>query len=244
MRNLKCIVAYDGTNYHGFQRQENALAIQEVIEKSIKNLIKKEVKIIGASRTDSGVHAKGQVFNLNLESSIPTDRFALALNTKLPDDIVIVDVCEVDSDFHARYNNCDKVYEYQLYNDRLPSPFYRNYAYHVYHKLDIDLMRKGAEFLLGKHDFSSFRNSGCNSKTPIRRIFDINIDKKDKLIILTIHGDGFLYNMVRIIVGTLVKVGIGKLKSNEVYNILKAKDRKKAGPTAPAQGLILKKINY
>jgi len=244
MRNLKCTVSYDGTNYHGFQRQDNALAVQEVIERALESLVKKEIKIIAASRTDSGVHAKGQVFNFKLESSIPTAKFPIALNTKLPDDVVILDACEVFNDFHARYHTSDKIYEYQIYNSKFPSPFYRNYAYHIYNQLDLDLMKKGAEYLVGKHDFSSFRSSGCNAKKPVRRIFSINIDKEDKLIKLSIHGNGFLYNMVRIIVGTLVKVALGRIKPEAIQDILLAKDRSKAGPTAPAQGLILKKINY
>jgi tRNA pseudouridine38-40 synthase len=244
MRNLKCTVSYDGSNYHGFQRQANALAVQEVIERAIESLVKKEIKIIGASRTDSGVHAKGQVFNFKVESSIPTVKFPIALNTRLPDDVVILDACEVADDFHARYHTSDKIYEYQIYNAEFPSPFYRNYAYHIYNQLDLDLMKEGAEYLVGEHDFSSFRSSGCNAKNPIRRIFNIDIDREDNLIKLSIHGNGFLYNMVRIIVGTLVKVALGRIKPEAVQEILLAKDRSKAGPTAPAQGLILKKINY
>ncbi|WP_018249326.1 tRNA pseudouridine(38-40) synthase TruA [Orenia marismortui] len=244
MRNLKCIVAYDGSNYHGFQRQDNAITVQEVIENAIKRLIKQDVKIIGASRTDSKVHARGQVFNFNLDSSIPTERFSLALNTKLPDDVVILDACEMNNNFHARYNTKDKLYKYQIYNNKYPSPFYRNYAYHIYNELDLLKMEEGLKYLIGEHDFTSFRSSGCNAQSPIRKIFDINMEYKEDLIVLNIHGNGFLYNMVRIIVGTLVRVGLGKIRPKEVRDILLSKDRKKAGPTAPAHGLILEKINY
>ncbi len=244
MRNLKCTVAYDGTNYHGFQKQENAITVQEVIETSLEKLIKKEVEIIGASRTDSGVHAEGQVFNCKLKTSIPTEKFALALNTRLPDDIVIIKANDVNYDFHARYSSKDKIYRYQIYNDQFLSPFLRNYTYHIYNKLDLKAMKKGASYLVGKHDFTSFRAVGCNAKVPIRTIYYIDIDSVDKLISLRIKGSGFLYNMVRIIVGTLIKVGLKRINPTEVKEILLAKDRRLAGPTAFAGGLILEKIIY
>ncbi len=244
MRNLKFTVAYDGTNYHGFQRQKNALAVQEVIERGIESLVKRKVSITAASRTDSGVHARGQVFNVILNTSIPTNNFPLALNTKLPDDIVIIDCSEVGMEFHSRYHTSYKTYKYQIYSSEFASPFLRNYAYHIYHNLDVNKMKEEAEYLIGEHDFSSFRSAGCNAKTPIRNIFDIDITKDDDLIVLEITGDGFLYNMVRIIVGTLVQLALPKTKLDNIKDILLSKNRKKAGKTAPAHGLFLDKIYY
>ncbi len=237
-------VAYDGSKYHGFQRQDNAWTVQEAIEDGLKTLLKEDVKIIGASRTDAGVHAKGQVFNLKVDTPIPVERFPLALNTKLPRDIIIIDTIDVDDDFHARYNSKDKVYSYQIYNNNIPSPFVRNYAYHIKRKLDLNKMREGASYLIGKYDFSSFRSAGCNAKTSIREIFSIDIEKSNNLIVIRIKGGGFLYKMVRIIMGTLIKVGLNKIDPKGVQKILLAKDRQQAGPTAPACGLFLEKIYY
>ncbi|MCK8816176.1 tRNA pseudouridine(38-40) synthase TruA [Natroniella sulfidigena] len=244
MRNLKCTVAYDGTNYHGFQRQNNAVTIQGEIEKALQKLIKKEVKIIGASRTDAKVHAKGQVFNCKVKSSIPTERFALALNTKLPADIVITDAHEVSPKFHARYDTTGKLYHYQIYNKKFPSPFLRNYTYHINHKLNLEAMKEGAQYLVGEYDFSSFRAAGCSAKSPVRQIYSLEIDITDHLITIAIKGSGFLYNMIRIIVGTLVEVAIGKQEPDWVKKVLLAKNRKLAGSTAPACGLSLTKVNY
>ncbi|WP_408955532.1 tRNA pseudouridine(38-40) synthase TruA [Natroniella sp. ANB-PHB2] len=246
MRNLKCTVTYDGTSYHGFQRQNNAVTIQGEIEKALQKLIKKEVKIIGASRTDAKVHAQGQVFNCQIESSIPTERFALALNTKLPADIVVTDAYEVDPEFHSRYNSTGKLYHYQIYNREFPSPFSRNYTYHISHKLDLEAMREGAQYLVGEYDFSSFQAAGCSARSPVRQIYEleISVNLTAPLITISIKGSGFLYNMVRIIVGTLVEVAKGKKKPIWVKEVLLAQDRSLAGPTAPACGLSLIKVNY
>ncbi|GAB6099878.1 tRNA pseudouridine(38-40) synthase TruA [Halanaerocella petrolearia] len=247
MRNLKCTVAYDGTNYHGFQRQpkqSHVATVQGKIEDAISKLIKQEIDIVGASRTDADVHAKGQVFNCQIDSSIPTEKFALALNTKLPDDIVILKTIEVDSEFHARYHNQGKRYFYQIYHDYFMSPFWRNHAYHVYRPLDLEAMKEAAQYLIGKHDFSSFRAKGCNAKTPIRTILELSIEKEDELITINVHGDGFLYKMVRTMVGTLIQVGLGKLKPEQMEDILAAKDREVAGPNAPGYGLFLEEIYY
>ncbi|MCK8826208.1 tRNA pseudouridine(38-40) synthase TruA [Natroniella acetigena] len=246
MRNLKCTVAYDGTSYHGFQRQDNAVTIQGEIEKALQQLIKKEVEIIGASRTDAKVHAQSQVFNCQIESSIPTDRFALALNTKLPADIVVINAHEVGSKFHARYDSIGKLYHYQIYNREFPSPFLRNYTYHISHKLDLKAMREGAQYLVGEYDFSSFQAAGCSARSSVRQIYEleISVNSTEPLITIAIKGSGFLYNMVRIIVGTLVEVAKGKKKSTWVEEVLLAQDRSFAGPTAPACGLSLIKVNY
>ncbi|AGB40233.1 pseudouridylate synthase I [Halobacteroides halobius DSM 5150] len=247
MRNLKCVIAYDGTNYHGFQRQPHqthVATVQGRLESTIKQVIKQEVDIIGASRTDADVHAEGQVFNCYLDCSIPTGKFSLALNTRLPNDIVILDTTEVDAKFHARYHSQGKKYYYQVYYDQFPSPFLRNYAYHVYHHLDLDAIKDALPYLEGKHDFSSFRAAGCNASSPIRTIHNLSMEQKDNLITFSIYGDGFLYKMVRTIVGTLIYVGYGKLAPAQLKEILAAKDRKAAGPTAPGYGLFLEEIYY
>ena len=244
MRNLKVVIAYDGTNYHGFQIQNNAITVQEKIQVGLKELLKEEARIVSASRTDAGVHAKGHVFNLKLDSSLPTKKFALALNTKLPADIVALSAEEVADDFHARYYAQGKKYSYQIYNDSFQLPFFRNYTYHIKDKLDLSAMRQAAKYLIGEHDFSSFRAAGCNAKTTIREIYQIEIKKQDQIVKIEIEGSGFLYNMVRIISGTLIEIGLAKKKASEMESILAAKDRLEAGFTAPAKGLFLEKVYY
>ncbi|SJZ98998.1 tRNA pseudouridine(38-40) synthase TruA [Selenihalanaerobacter shriftii] len=244
MRYFKAIVEYDGTNYHGFQRQPNAITIQEVLESSLHILTKEEIKIIGASRTDSGVHACGQVINFETKTPIPIQRIRYAWNNCLPDDILIREVKEVDDEFHARYYSKGKIYEYHILNKELPSTFKRNYSYHIRKKLDSASMLKAAQYLVGTHDFSSFRASGCGANTTVRTINSFKINRIENNIICRVDGSGFLYNMIRIMVGTLLEVGFNKLQVKEVKEILEAKDRTEAGPTAPAHGLRLIKVKY
>ncbi len=244
MRNLKVVIAYDGTNYHGFQIQDNAITVQEKVQVALKELLKQEARIISASRTDSGVHARGHVFNFKLDSSIPTENLAIALNTVLPADIVALSAEEVAEDFHARYFAKGKKYSYQIYNDDFQLPFFRNYSYHIKDKLNLSAMRQAAKYLIGEHDFSSFRAAGCNAKTTIREIYQIKLKKQDCLVKIEVEGSGFLYNMVRIISGTLIEIGLAKKEVSEIKDILLAKDRLKAGFTAPAKGLFLEKVYY
>ncbi len=244
MRNLKVVIAYDGTNYHGFQIQDNAITIQEKIQVALEKLLKQEARITSASRTDAGVHAKGHVFNLKINSSIPTEKFALALNTRLPADIIALSAQEVEDDFHARYFAKGKKYSYQIYNNDFQLPFFRNYTYHIKDKLDLSAMRQAAKCLIGEHDFSSFRAAGCNAKTPIREIYQIEIKKQGCLVKIEVKGSGFLYNMVRIISGTLIEVGLAKKKASQMKSILAARARLKSGFTAPAKGLFLEKVYY
>jgi tRNA pseudouridine38-40 synthase len=244
MRYFKAIVEYDGSNYHGFQRQVNALAIQEVLEKSLYTLTREEIKIIGASRTDSGVHAEGQTINFKTRCPIPIKKFAYAWNNCLPNDIIIKDIEEVDSKFHARYDAQGKIYEYHVWDMTLPSVFTRNYSYHIKKELNLKMIEEAAKYLEGTHDFSSFRASGCGAKTTERNIESFEIERDECRIIFKVEGNAFLYNMVRIMVGTLIEVGLGKLSSEDMKEILRVCDRTKAGPTAPAHGLRLIEVKY
>jgi len=245
VRNFKSTVAYDGTNYHGFQRQKELPTIQAELEDSLCRLVKSPVTIIGASRTDAGVHARGQVVTCRMNTSIPEDRFPRALNAELPNDIVIQNTEEVSSDFDPRYWPHKKTYSYQLYQAQHPSPFLRNYAPYIYYDLDLEAMQEAGEYLIGEYDFSSFRASGCVFNSPVRKILNLEIvQPTEKLITILVTGTSFLYNMVRIMVGTLMEVGKGELPPDQMKEILAAKDRTQAGPTAPACGLCLEQIVY
>jgi tRNA pseudouridine38-40 synthase len=244
MRNVKLIIEYDGTNYHGWQSQINALTVQDVIQEAIKKLTGEQCSLIGSSRTDVGVHAMGQVANFHNTSTIPPERFSYALNSVLPDDIVIRKSEEVDTNFHSRYCAKGKKYRYLIYNCTQPSALMRNRAYHVPCKLDLQLMQQAALHFLGKHDFSSFRASGSSVKTSERTIHHVSVKKDENLISFEISGDGFLYNMVRIIAGTLVEVGRGRIAPDDIPSIICSRNRSKAGKTAPPQGLYLVEVYY
>lgn len=244
MRNVKLIIEYDGTNYHGWQKQKNAITVQHTIERAIKGLTGETVDLTGSSRTDFGVHALGQVANFMTTSGIPGDRFSYALNRMLPDDIVIKDSRDVSPDFHARFKSKGKKYRYVIYNSRFPSAIFKNRAYHVSYELDFESMQKAALYFLGTHDFSSFRASGSSVKTSVRTITEVLLQRDDEIIRFEISGDGFLYNMVRIIVGTLVEVGMGRINAEDIPDILKSLERKRAGRTAPAKGLYLVEVYY
>ncbi|NLN15366.1 MAG: tRNA pseudouridine(38-40) synthase TruA [Tissierellia bacterium] len=244
MRNIKLTIEYEGINYSGWQAQDNALGIQEVVEKAIANLTGERVNLIASGRTDAKVHAKGQVANFLTNSSIPAERFKYALNTKLPEDIKVLESQEVDLDFHARFDAIKKRYRYVIYNGEMPRPLYRNFSYHVDQPLDISKMEEAAKHLIGRKDFRSFMGPRTDVFTTIREIYSVDISKKDDLIEITIEGNSFLRNMVRIIVGTLVYVGLGKIKSQDIPKIIDGRDRTLAGPTAPPQGLFLEKVYY
>lgn len=244
MRNIKLIIEYDGTNYAGWQKQNNAVTVQEVVEKAIKRITKENVKLIGSSRTDTGVHAKGFVANFYTECRIPDEKIRDAVNSKLPYDIVILSSNRVDKDFHARYNSMGKTYVYTILNRRERAAIDRNYMYHYKGQLNIEMMKQASRYLLGKNDFSAFKNKGSSVKTSVRTITDIKIINKDDIIKIYVTADGFLYNMVRIIVGTLIEAGIGKIKPEYIKEILESKDRTKAGKSAPPQGLCLIKVYY
>lgn len=246
MRNIKLIIQYDGTNYHGFQVQAgtDVATVQGVLEEVLSQLTKEKIKVVGAGRTDAGVHARGQVVNFKTGCSIPIDRFTMAVNSLLPTDMVCSSAEEVADDFHASFSSQGKVYTYTLYNSQIPTVFDRHYTYHVPYKLDIPAMRAAAAELLGQHDFAAFRSAGFTVKTSIRTLRRIDIEEKTPLIRITFEADGFLYNMVRIITGTLIEAGRGKLTAAEVKRILESCDRKQAGSTVPPHGLCMERVLY
>lgn len=244
MKRVKLTIAYDGTNYCGWQVQPNGITIEEVINKALQKLTGEPILVIGASRTDSGVHAMGNVAVFDTETSIPADRIAMALNQRLPEDIVIVKSEEVPLDFHPRYCDCSKTYEYHIINTRIPIPTKRLTNYFVSYNLNLEHMRQAASYLLGEHDFVSFCNVRTDVENTVRTITALDITQNGNEITIRITGNGFLYNMVRIIVGTLIRVGRGFYTPEKVKEILEAKDRKAAGVTAPAHGLMLMEIKY
>ena len=244
MKRIKLTIAYDGTNYCGWQIQPNGITIEEVINKALQKLTGEPILVIGASRTDSGVHAMGNVAVFDTESSIPPERIAMALNQRLPEDIVIVKSEEVALDFHPRYCDCSKTYEYHIINTRIPVPTKRLTNYFVSYNLNLDHMREAASYLVGEHDFVSFCNVRTDVENTVRTITALDVIENGNEITIRITGNGFLYNMVRIIVGTLIRVGRGFYTPEKVKEILEAKDRKAAGVTAPAHGLMLMNIEY
>ena len=244
MKRVKLVVAYDGTNYHGWQVQDNGITIEEVLNRTISELVQEDIKVIGASRTDAGVHACGNVAVFDTESRIPGDKFSFALNQRLPEDIRIQESCEMDADFHPRYADTVKTYEYNILNRRFELPSKRLYAAFCYYPMDIERMDQAAAYLVGEHDFKSFCSAGAQVQTTVRTIYAVNVTKDDDMVHIRITGNGFLYNMVRIIAGTLMQVGTGLMEPEQVKEILEARDRSKAGPTAVAKGLTLVEFRY
>lgn len=243
MRNIKLTIQYNGKNYCGWQKQNNSLGVQGTIEQAIKEITSEDIKITGSGRTDAGVHALGQVANFNTESSIPIEKIPSALNSKLPKDISIINAEEMPLDFHSRYCAKGKTYRYMIYNNSYRTPIYNNISYFVKYDLDLEKMQKEAKSLIGTYDFKGFMSSGSSVKDTVRTIYDIQIIKQEDLIVIEVQGNGFLYNMVRIIVGTLVDIGRGRINS-DMSSIIESKSRSMAGHTAPAQGLFLKKVDY
>ena len=244
MKRIKLVTAYDGTNYHGSQIQNNGETIEGVLKMELSSLLKEEVQIIGASRTDAGVHARGNVFVFDTESRIPSDKFTYALNARLPEDIRIQDSEEVPLDFHPRHQDTVKTYEYRVLNRKLPLPEYRLHAHFTYETLNIERMQQACKFFIGEHDFASFCAAGSQVESTVREIYDLHVKKEGDLVTISVTGNGFLYNMVRIIAGTLLKVGGGHFAPEDMEKIIEGKDRSLAGPTAPAKGLTLVEIHY
>lgn len=244
MKNIKLIIQYDGTAYHGWQTQENAVTVQQTVERAIEKLLSQRVNVVGCGRTDSGVHAKRYVCNFHAESSIPYEKLPLALNTKLPEDIICLSAVEAAEDFDARYSAKKKTYSYYIYNSLVPDAFYRRFSWHFKYGLDVEKMRSAARAFLGTHDFIGFAASGFTVKTTVRTVYSLDIEKNGDLIGIHITGDGFLYNMVRIIAGTLAFVGTGKLSAEDMADIIASRERKRAGITAPPEGLFLSEVFY
>lgn len=244
MRNIVLTLSYDGTEYHGFQRQENGITIQQVVENAIKKVTGETLSITGCSRTDAGVHATEYVCNFRTESSVPADKFCFALNSYMPDDVSCIASCEAAEDFHARYSAKSKTYTYTIYNAPHKNPVLCRFAWHYPIKIDIEKMKIAAAEIVGTHDFKAFMASGGQQKTTVKTVNFLDITTDEKRIFITINADGFLYNMVRIIAGTLVYAGTGKINPEDVPDIIKSGDRVRAGITAPPQGLCLKKVLY
>ena len=244
MKRIKLVTAYDGTNYHGSQIQNNGETIEGVLKTELSSLLKEDINLIGASRTDAGVHARGNVYVFDTESRIPPEKFTYALNARLPEDIRIQDSCEVPFDFHPRHQDTVKTYEYRVLNRKLPLPEHRLYAHFTYEDLNVEKMNEACKYFLGEHDFASFCAAGSQVESTVREIYDLHVKKEGDLLTISVTGNGFLYNMVRIIAGTLLKVGGGHILPEEIEKIIAGKDRALAGPTAPAKGLTLVKIRY
>lgn len=245
MRNIKLLLEYEGTAYVGWQVQPGLPTIQETIQDRLKKMTGEDADLIAAGRTDSGVHAKGQVCNFTTASRIPAISIRKGLNRLLPEDIVVKDAMDVDEGFNARTDACSKTYQYLIFNRDYPSSFYRRFSWFIRQPLDIAEMREGAKILTGKKDFSSFRGAGCGSSHAVRNIKSITIDRNPEgLLKVRVQGYAFLRHMVRIMVGTLVTLGRGKIAVADLKEIVEAKDRTTAGLTAPPQGLFLEEVEY
>lgn len=244
MNRFRLKIEYDGTAYGGWQRQKNAMTVQEKIENALFELTGEKIGITGASRTDSGVHALGQVAHFDSETKIPPEKLFLALNTHLPPDIRIAASEIAQEDFHARFMAKGKYYTYRIYNDNHNSAIMRNYSMYVPHKLDLSAMQEGANVFVGTHDFKSVMAAGSSAKTTVRTIYSFDVSKEGNLIALDVKGNGFLYNMVRIMAGTLINVGQGKMSPNDIKNALETGERTLMGFTAEPQGLTLNEVYY
>ncbi len=243
-KRIMLTVAYDGTLYHGFAFQENTLTIEGILNDSIEALTGEKTEVIGASRTDAGVHAFGNVVVFDTTATIPSEKFGAALNTKLPDDIRIMESSEVPADFHPRKCYSEKTYEYHILNTKTPIPTKRYYTWNCTYPLDEEKMNQAAAYLVGEHDFTSFCNVESQAISHVRTIISAEVKRDGDEVIIRIVGNGFLYNMVRIIAGTLMQIGRGKNAPENIKTMLEAKDRTAAGPTAPPQGLFLIKYDF
>ena len=259
MKRVMLVLAYDGTHYCGWQKQDNGITIEEVINRELSRLLHEEISVIGASRTDSGVHALGNVCIFDTESKIPGEKFCYALNVRLPDDIRVQSSCDVKSTFHPRHTDSIKTYEYNIWNHKFPNPMLQRYTKFCYFNLNIEAMQEAAKCLVGKHDFASFCSAHSQAETTVREVTRIEITSKPanelplgtgpaqeagQLITIHVEGYGFLYNMVRIIVGTLLKIGMGMIPASDMEKILAACDRSAAGPKADACGLTMVGLNF
>lgn len=244
MKRVKLIVAYDGTNYHGWQIQPNGITIESELNRHLSELLGEEIRVIGASRTDAGVHALGNVAVFDTNARMPADKISYAMNTRLPSDIRIQDSCEVSPDFHPRFQKTVKTYEYRILNRRFPDPTKRLYSFFNYFPLDVVKMQRASLYLVGEHDFKSFCTAKPGIDDTVRTVYSLEVVRENDMITIRISGSGFLYNMVRIIAGTLMRVGAGAIEPEQVKEILEARDREMAGETARPEGLTLVEIRY
>ena len=243
-KRVRITVAYDGTNYHGWQLQDNGITVEAELNRCLPELLGEEIKVIGASRTDSGVHALGNVAVFDTVNRMPAKKISYALNQRLPEDIRIQKSEEVPSDWHPRHCESRKTYEYRIYRGEFPMPVKRLYSHYIYTPLDVGRMREAAAYLEGEHDFKSFCQTGAQVESTVRTIYSLWVEEQDSELVIRVCGNGFLYNMVRIIAGTLIEAGQGKREPESVPEILGALNRGAAGPTAPARGLTLVKYEF
>ena len=244
MRNLKLIIEYDGTHYQGWQSQKNGLTIQDVLEKALSQILNQKIRLNGSGRTDSGVHALGQVANFKTESALDTNALLKGANSLLPADILIKRIEGAPEGFHARFSATSRIYEYRIWNASQPSVFFRRYSWWVQTPLDVEVMHQAALYLIGWRDFSSFQGADHEKVSPEREVREVGFRQEGPEVIFFIQANAFLRHMVRTIMGTLVEVGKGKMSHHEFVEIVEARDRTKAGKTAPAQGLFLKEVCY
>lgn len=244
MKRVRLIVAYDGTSYHGWQVQDNGITIESELNRCLTNLLGEEIQVIGASRTDAGVHALGNVAVFDTENRMPAGKISYALNQRLPEDIRIQKSEEVPPDWHPRYCDSRKTYEYRIYRGEFPMPVKRLYSHFTYRPLDVGKMCQAAEFLVGEHDFKSFCQTGAQVESTVRTLYSLEVEEQGADLVIRVCGNGFLYNMVRILAGTLMEVGQGKRTPQSMTEVLAAKNRSAAGPTAPACGLTLVKYEF
>ncbi len=244
MRNLTLHLQYDGTRYHGWHVQPQARTVQEVVQGAIFGVTGEHVSVTGCSRTDAGVHARHFVCNFHTQTKIPCERMPYAMNANLPDDIAVTLCEEVEDTFHARYDAKSKIYEYRILNSKVRNPFEKDRAWQYPIVLNVERMRRAAAWMVGTHDFTAFMAAGGQQRQMEKEMYEVRVEKQDNLFTVRVHANSYLYNMVRIIVGTLVYAGNGKIQPDDVHNILLSKDRKRAGMTAPPQGLYLHKVFY
>lgn len=237
-------VAYDGTDFHGWQVQPQMRTVEGELNRALKELTGEDIEVIGASRTDAGVHGKGNVAVFDTKSSIPADKFMYAINTKLPEDVSVIESKKVDEDFHPRHCDSRKTYEYRIYESKVNDPLKRRNAYRCQVPLNVENMNEAAGYLVGEHDFKSFCSVHTQADTTVRKIYSANVSREGEYIVIRVEGAGFLYNMVRIIAGSLMEVGSGKYKPEHIKDILESTDRTVAGPTAEAQGLTMIGIKF
>ncbi len=244
MRNIRLTIEYDGKDFNGWQKQPNKLNIQGEIERAIEEITGEKVDLIASGRTDAGVHALAQMANFKTNSNLPVEKYPIALNTKLKKSIRIQKAEEVEEDFHSRYHCKQKTYRYVINNSEQGSSIYRNLEYFVPNKLNVEKMQEAVKYFEGEHDFKAFKASGTSSKSSVRTIYKTKVEKQGDRIVIELTGNGFLYNMVRIIAGTLVEVGLGKIEPNGIPKIIEKGERARAGKTLPPQGLYLVKVEY
>lgn len=243
-KRVRLTVAYDGTNYHGWQIQNNGITIEGELNRCLTELLQEPIMVIGASRTDSGVHALGNIAVFDTVNRMPAEKISYALNQRLPEDIRIQKSEEVAIDWHPRHCESRKTYEYRIYRGQFPLPTKRLYSLFSYHEYDVDKMRKAAAYLEGEHDFKSFCQTGAQVESTVRTVYSVDVEEQGRDLVIRVCGSGFLYNMVRIIAGTLMEIGQGKREPEDIERILRARNREAAGPTAPAHGLMLLKYEF